>query len=122
VTVHEVCWYNNGSEPADDYAFFYGNGNANQHLRTGFSLYKGITSPVKRVTFISGRMSYIILRGPLCDIIVLNVHAPSNQLTAWSKVLLEKPVFTQLVKKFPAFYGTCRFITMLTRACHWSLS
>jgi hypothetical protein len=28
----------------------------------------------------------------------------------------------QLVKKFPAFYGTRRFMTVFTRARHWSLS
>jgi hypothetical protein len=34
-----------------------------------------------------------------------------NLLTAWSRVLLEKLKYFQLVKKFPAFYGTRRFIT-----------
>jgi hypothetical protein len=28
----------------------------------------------------------------------------------------------QLLKNFPAFYGTPRFITVFTRALHWSLS
>jgi hypothetical protein len=32
---------------------------------------------VKRVEFISDRISYIILRGRWCNIIVLNVHAPT---------------------------------------------
>jgi hypothetical protein len=32
-------------------------------------------------------------------------------LTPWSRVLLEKLTGLQLVKKFPAFYGTRRFIT-----------
>jgi hypothetical protein len=38
------------------------------------------------------------------------------------------PVYTflefnvQLLKNFPAFYGTWRFITMFRRALHWSLS
>jgi hypothetical protein len=45
-----------------------------------------------------------------------------NWLTPWSRVCLEKLVVTQLVKKFPAFYGTRRFITVFTRARHWSLS
>jgi len=31
--------------------------------------------------------------------------------TPWSRVLLEKLTGFQLVKKFPAFYGTRRFIT-----------
>jgi hypothetical protein len=35
-----------------------------------------IVSAVRRVEFISDRMSCIILRGRWCNIIVLNVHAP----------------------------------------------
>jgi len=31
-------------------------------------------------------------------------------------VLLEKIIVTQLVEKFPAFYRTLRFITVLTKA------
>jgi len=37
-------------------------------------------------------------------------------LTTWSRVLLEKLTGSQLVKKFPAFYVTRRFITAFTRA------
>jgi hypothetical protein len=37
-------------------------------------------------------------------------------------VLLQKLTVTQLVNKFPAFYGTRRFIIMFTTARHWSLS
>jgi len=37
-------------------------------------------------------------------------------LTAWKRVLLEKVIGCQLVKKFPTFYGTRRFITALTGA------
>jgi hypothetical protein len=43
-------------------------------------------------------------------------------LTPWSRVLLEKLTGSQLVKKFPAFYGTGRFITAFTNACHLCLS
>jgi hypothetical protein len=43
-------------------------------------------------------------------------------LNPWSRVLLEKLRFTKLVKKFSAFYGTQRFITVFTTARHWSLS
>ena len=35
-------------------------------------------------------------------------------LTPWCKILLEKLTGLQLVKKFPAFYGTRKFITALT--------
>jgi hypothetical protein len=37
------------------------------------------------------------------------------------RVLLEKLTGLQLVKKFPAFYGTRRFITVFTSACHLSI-
>ena len=42
--------------------------------------------------------------------------------TPWSRVLLEKLTGSQLVKKFPAFYGTRRFITVFISARHLSLS
>jgi hypothetical protein len=37
---------------------------------------KRIISAVKRVEFVSDKVSHIILRGRWCHIIVLNVHAP----------------------------------------------
>ena len=43
-------------------------------------------------------------------------------LTPLCRVLLEKLTGLQLVKKFPAFYGTRRFITALTSVRHLSLS
>jgi hypothetical protein len=41
-----------------------------------------------------------------------------TKLTSWSWVLLEKPPIVQLLKNFPVFYGTWRFITTFTRALH----
>ena len=43
-------------------------------------------------------------------------------LTPWCRVLFEKLTGYQLVKKFPAFHGTRRFITVLTSLGHPSLS
>jgi hypothetical protein len=40
-------------------------------------------------------------------------------LRSWA--LLEKPPIVQLLKNFSTFYGTRRFITVFTRALHWSL-
>jgi hypothetical protein len=43
-------------------------------------------------------------------------------VTPWSTVLLEKLTGSQLVKKFPAFYATRRFITAFTSVHDLSLS
>jgi len=42
--------------------------------------------------------------------------------TPWSRLLLEKLTGFQLVKKFPAFYGTRRLITAFTSVRHLPLS
>jgi hypothetical protein len=70
VGVQEFSWDKFGVQPAGGYTFFYGNWNANRHLVTRLFVYNGIRSRVKRVEFISDRMTYI--RGRWCDIIVLN--------------------------------------------------
>ena len=43
-------------------------------------------------------------------------------LTPWSRVFLQKLTGSPLVKKFPTFYGTRRFITAFTSARHLSLT
>jgi hypothetical protein len=74
--VREVRWDGGDTEPAAEYTFFYGKGNRNNELGIGFFIHKKILSAVKRVEFVSDRLSYIILRG--CWIIVLNIHAPKE--------------------------------------------
>jgi hypothetical protein len=65
-----------GTERAEDCTFFYGAGNEDHQLGTGFFVHKEIMSAVRRVEFVSDRMSYIILRCRWCNIIVVNVRAP----------------------------------------------
>ena len=42
-------------------------------------------------------------------------------LTPWSRVLFEQIIGFQIIQKFPAFYGTRRFVTAFTRVRHLSL-
>jgi len=44
-----------------------------------FFVHRRIVSAVKRVEFFSDRLSYIVLRGRWLNIIVVNVHAPSEE-------------------------------------------
>jgi hypothetical protein len=52
----------------------------------------------------------------------LNSDYLTYLFTPWSRVLLEKQTGLQLVNKFPAFYGTWRFINAFTSARHLSIS
>ena len=68
-----------------------------------------------------------------CPLLTHTRHMPSPShysyyliltylLTPWCRVLLEKLTGLQLVKKFPEFHGTRRFITALKSVRHLSLS
>jgi hypothetical protein len=84
VGVQEVRWDKGGMVRAGDYNFYCGNGNENHRLGTGFFVHHSIISAVKRAEFISDWMSYIVLIGHWC-IIVLNVHAPGEEKSDDSK-------------------------------------
>jgi len=75
VGVQEVRWNKGGTVRAGDYSFFYRKGNENHQLGIGCFVHQRIASAVKRVEFVSDKVSYIVLRGRWCNIIVLNVHA-----------------------------------------------
>jgi hypothetical protein len=81
VGVQEVRWEGSGTVPAGEYTFFYGKGNENHELGTGVFVHKRIKTAVRRVEFVSDRMSYIILRGHWFHVIVLNVHALTENKT-----------------------------------------
>jgi hypothetical protein len=57
-----------------------------------------------------------------CLISSLLTYLLTYLLTPWSRALLEKLTGFQIVEKFPAFYGTRRFITAFTSTHHLSLS
>jgi hypothetical protein len=74
--VQEVIWDKGGTEPTGECTFFDVQGDENHEVNN--FLCRRITPAVKRVEFISDRMPYIILKGRWCDIMVLNVHAPTE--------------------------------------------
>ena len=90
---------------------------------------RDLKTSVKFQLFFSLILTHM-MRGAAIDIARLcTALAPTNiggpqpltyLLTPWSRVLLEKLASLQLVKKFPAFYGTRRFLTALTSAGHLS--
>ena len=50
-------------------------------------LHRRIVSAVKRVEFVSDRLLYTVLRGRWCNIIRVNVHAPSEEKVRSQKIV-----------------------------------
>jgi hypothetical protein len=72
------CGTKNGTVRAGEYTFFYGKWQENHQLGTGFFVHQRIVSAINRVEFVRDRISYIVLRGCWCNIIVLNAHELRN--------------------------------------------
>jgi len=62
-----------------------------------------------------------LLKAQVLTGVWLDLEADNNSLTPQNKILLEKLIVAQLVKKCLAFHGNRRFITVFTTASHWTL-
>ena len=69
-------------------------------MGTAFLVRQRIVLAVKRLELVSDRMSYIVLRGRWCNIIVLNVHASSEEKSDDSKDSFMKAL-EQMFDHFP---------------------
>jgi hypothetical protein len=103
VGVQEVRLNRGGTEPAGEYAFVYAKGNENHELGTGVFVHKRIISAVKRVEFVSDRMSCIIPRGRWCHIIDLDLHAPTEDKTDYVKDSFYEEL-ERVFDKFPKYH------------------
>ena len=83
--VQEVRWDKGGTVRAGYYIFFLWEMKRKSSIGNRFSVHHRIVSAVKRVEFVSDRMSYIVLRSHWYNNIFLFVHVPSEEKSDDSK-------------------------------------
>ena len=74
VGVQDVRWDTGNTIRAGDCIFLWER-KRKSSVRTGFLVHHGRVTQIKRLEFVSDRMSCIVLRGHWCNFIVLNMHA-----------------------------------------------
>jgi hypothetical protein len=98
----QVRWAGGGTEPAEEHTFFYGKGNENHELGIGFLCTRQSYQQLRGLNLLV-RMSYIILRGHWFHIVVLNIHAPTEDKTDDVKDNIYKEL-ERLFDKFPKYH------------------
>ena len=89
-----------------------------QPTHLGLDLYTSPCPSGFRQNFGCSRSSYFLLHVTY----PVNRRVTTYILIPWSRALLEKLTGSQLVKKFPTFYGNLMYITSFISARHLSLS
>ena len=90
-----------GTVRAEDYTFSMQKGSENHQLRTGFFVHCTVLSAVYQ-----RQGSCVVLRGRWCNVIVLNVHVPSEEKSDdWKTVFITNQsrlliIFLSTVRKF----------------------
>jgi hypothetical protein len=75
--VKEFRWGEGSAVREGDYYFFYVK-RENHQIGNRIFIQHRIVSGDKKVYSVTDRVSYIVLRGRWCNIIVINLHAPSE--------------------------------------------
>jgi hypothetical protein len=100
VGVQKVRWDKEGRVSAGDYNFSAEKETKIINLEQKvYQIHQRIISAVKRIEFVSDRMSYIAVRGRWCNAVVLNVHPPSEDKSDDSK----RPFCKELEQVFDHF-------------------
>jgi hypothetical protein len=82
-----------------------------------------ILAPPPAIILFSGNATSVVIFPQVPSLgLLVEFLVPIAPQTPLSRLLCGKLRVAQLVKKFPNFYGTRSFITVFTRACHWTLS
>jgi hypothetical protein len=87
VGIHEVRRDKGGTLKPGDYILFYEKVNKNYQMGKGVFVHDGLVSAVVSVELVSDTVSCIGLRGRWCKIIVLSVHAPTEEKIDGSKTV-----------------------------------
>lgn len=90
-------------------------GNDTHELGTGFLYIRRNISAVKKVGFVSDTMSYIILRGRWCDII-LNAHASTEDTPDKTKESFYEEL-EHVFNKFPTYHMKILLGDFNAKAC-----
>jgi hypothetical protein len=85
VGVQQVKWDKGGTIGAEEYNFFYGQGNEIQQLETGLLVHHRIDTADKGVEFVSAWMTEVVLRGHRCNTFFSMCMHESEEKNDYSK-------------------------------------